>query len=124
MLYRKIPDSGIYHSSLGKGKADRALQEFRSGVTDVLVSTKALNQGLDVPDASVGIICGLTSKSLTMVQRIGRLVRIDPKDPSKTGYVVVVYVKESQEEVWLKEALSNLSKAAVSWTDSLTDLTG
>lgn len=124
MLHREIPDSGIYHSSLGKGKADSALQAFRDGGTDVLVSTKALNQGLDVPDASVGIICGLTSKSLTMVQRIGRLVRIDPKDPSKTGYVVVVYVKESQEEVWLKEALSKLSKAAVSWTDSLTDLTG
>jgi superfamily II DNA or RNA helicase len=37
------------------------------------VQLQALNQGFDIPNANIGIICGLTSKALSMVQRIGRL---------------------------------------------------
>ena len=81
----------------------------------MLCSTKALNQGLDIPDATIGIICGLTSKALTMIQRVGRLVRIDPKNPKKTGKVVIMYVVNSQEQKWLENALRNTPPQNVSW---------
>lgn len=115
-LHKSLQGSRMYHSDMAKSESSKSLEDFKKGVSDILVSTKALNQGLDIPDASIGIICGLTSKALTMVQRIGRLVRIDPNDPKKTGLVVVLYVKDSQEQVWLESALKHISSGNVTWT--------
>jgi superfamily II DNA or RNA helicase len=117
VLAAGIPGSGTYHSKINKKLREAALDDFRTGRITTLCSTKALNQGLDVPDASIGIICGLTSKALTMVQRVGRLVRIDPKDPNKTGRVVIVYVKGSQEEKWLRNSLRTLDSSNITWKD-------
>ena len=64
-----------------------------------------MNQGFDVPDANMGIICGITSKGLPMIQRVGRLIRFQE---DKTGEVIVLYIKDSQEEKWLKNAVKGL----------------
>ena len=116
-----IDGSVVYHSKKTKKVKDAALSDFRSGKSRVLCSTKALNQGLDIPNAQIGLICGLTSKALTMIQRVGRLVRIDPDNPDKVGSVVILYVKDSQEEKWLKNALSTTNPSSIVWT-SQTDL--
>ena len=118
LLHGSIDGSGVYHSKVPKKQKDAALDDFRTGRINVLCSTKALNQGLDIPDASVGVICGLTSKSLTMIQRVGRLVRRDPADPDKTGSVVIVYVKDSQEEKWLHNSLKDIDASNVVWIDA------
>ena len=95
-----------YHSNKTKKQRENALEAFKSGDKNVLCSTKALNQGLDVPNANMGVICGLTSKSLSMIQRVGRLIRFQE---GKVGDIYILYVKESQEEKWLKSAVKNLS---------------
>ena len=100
-----IPLAQAYHSKRTKKQKDSALDNFREGKINVLCSTKALNQGFDVPDANMGIICGITSKSLSMIQRVGRLIRFQ-KD--KTGEVIILYIKDSQEEKWIKSAVKNL----------------
>ena len=82
----------------------------------MLCSTKALNQGFDVHDANLGIICGLDSKALQMIQRVGRLLRLSDKD--KVGEVVVLYVKDSQEQKWLENAIKNLSN--INWIDDIS----
>ena len=120
-LADSIDGSVVYHSKKTKKVKDAALEDFKSGKSRVLCSTKALNQGLDIPNAQIGLICGLTSKALTMIQRVGRLVRIDPDNPDKVGSVVILYVKDSQEEKWLKNALSTIDPSTIVWT-SQTDL--
>ena len=104
------PVSAVYHSGKTKKQKEKALENFKSGDTNVLCSTKALNQGFDVADADYGIICGLTSKSLSMIQRVGRLLRF--KD-GKTSKIVIFYVPNSQEEKWLKSAVKSLDN--VEW---------
>ena len=106
-----------YHSKRTKKQKDLALLSFRTNKVKVLCSTKALNQGFDVPDADMGIICGLTSKSLTMIQRVGRLLRFQE---DKTGTIVVLYIKDTQEEKWLKSSVKGLTN--VNWIDNLTDI--
>jgi len=118
LLAEGIDGSVVYHSARKAKEKREALQKFKDGRAYVLCSTKALNQGLDVPDAGIGLICGLTSKALTMIQRVGRLVRIDPENPEKSGKVVVVYVKDSQEEKWLRSALKNIDRSNISWKDA------
>jgi superfamily II DNA or RNA helicase len=101
-----IPLAQAYHSKKTKKQRKRALEHFKSGMINVLCSTKALNQGFDVPDANMGIVCGLTSKSLPMIQRVGRLIRFQE---DKTGEIIILYIKDSQEEKWLKNAVKNLN---------------
>ena len=99
------PLSTVYHSGKTKKQKKQALEGFKDGTTPVLCSTKALNQGFDVPDAGIGVVCGLTSKSLSMIQRVGRLIRFQE---DKIGQIYILYVKDSQEEKWLKNSVYNL----------------
>jgi len=99
-----------YHSGKTRKQRGLILDAFKNDTIKVLCSTKALNQGLDVPDANMGIICGITSKSLPMIQRVGRLVRFQE---GKTGEIIILYVKDSQEEKWLKNSTKNLDN--VNW---------
>ena len=104
------PLSVTYHSKKTKKQRDKALEDFKTGKATVLCSTKALNQGLDIPDANMGVICGLTSKSLSMIQRVGRLIRFQE---GKVGEIYIFYVENSQEEKWLKTAVKSLNN--VNW---------
>lgn len=100
----------VYHSGLSKGRREKVLQRFESKSERILCSTKALNQGFNVPDASIGIIAGLDSKSLPLIQRVGRLLRLN-KD--KIGKIYILYVEGSQEEKWVKKATKPLTN--VTW---------
>ncbi|MBN8525842.1 MAG: ATP-dependent helicase, partial [Planctomycetes bacterium] len=61
------------------------LDAFRGGSWPVLVTSKVLNEGVDVPEASVGIIVSGSGSVREHVQRLGRILR--PKD----GKVAVLY---------------------------------
>ena len=104
-------DALVYHSGLTKKQREGALEEFGRRSNAVLCSTKALNQGFDVPDASIGIIAGLNSKALPMIQRVGRLLRLSTH--GKVGKIYILYIKDSQEEKWLKNAVKTLNN--VTW---------
>lgn len=100
-----------YHSGHTKKQREGILDEFRGGGNKILCSTQALNQGFDVPDAGVGVITGLVSKSLPMIQRVGRLLRLST--PGKVGKIYILYIKDSQEEKWLRAAVKSLNN--VTW---------
>ena len=51
------------------------LEFFRSGKYPVLISSKVLNEGVDVPEASVGIIVSGSGSIREHVQRLGRILR-------------------------------------------------
>jgi len=104
------PLAEVYHSKKTLKQRREALRRFKEGEVNVLCSTKALNQGFDIPNANVGIICGLTSKALSMIQRIGRLIRFEE---GKIGKIYILYIKNSQEEKWLTNSVRDLS--GVKW---------
>ena len=58
-------------------KIDRRqfLENFRSGKLRCLVTSKVLNEGVDVPDASVGVVVSGTGSVREHVQRLGRILR-------------------------------------------------
>jgi superfamily II DNA or RNA helicase len=118
-MHKELNETGCnaarFHSALGKKEKDKALKDFRENEVRILCSTKALNQGFDVPDAQLGIICGLDSKALAMIQRVGRLLRLSP---DKVGEVVILYVKDSQEEKWLRSSIESLSN--IVWCDDIS----
>ncbi len=64
------------------------LQEFSSGGYSALVTSKVLNEGVDVPDASVAVVLSGSGSVREHVQRLGRILR--PKgDKQAVLYEVV-----------------------------------
>jgi superfamily II DNA or RNA helicase len=60
---------------IGRREREEALERFRRGEIRTLVSARVLNEGLDVPDADVGVIVGGALGEREHVQRVGRLLR-------------------------------------------------
>ena len=71
-------------------RAERAaaLEQFRSGDTPVLVATSILDEGVDVPDASVGIVVSGTGQARQFVQRLGRIIRPAPGKEARLYEIV------------------------------------
>jgi superfamily II DNA or RNA helicase len=70
------------------------MAKFGSGKYKVIVTSQVLDEGVDVPDASVGLVLGGTGSKREYVQRLGRLLR---KKEGKTARLVEIISKETVE---------------------------
>jgi superfamily II DNA or RNA helicase len=61
------------------------LDRFRSGVYRAVVTSKVLDEGIDVPEADVGVILSGTGSGRAFIQRLGRILR------KKEGKEAVLY---------------------------------
>jgi superfamily II DNA or RNA helicase len=85
---------------IGAKERDEVLARFRSGEIRALVSSRVLNEGLDVPDAEVGIVLGGRLGDREHVQRVGRVLR--PAD-GKRALVYELVVQETTEvRAWVR----------------------
>jgi superfamily II DNA or RNA helicase len=79
---------------IGRKERERALSLFREGKLCALVSAQVLNEGLDVPDAEVGIVVAGSKGEREHVQRVGRVLR--PR-PGKRALVYELVVRATGE---------------------------
>ncbi len=72
-------------------KAERMeiLKKFREGRYMAIVSSQVLDEGIDVPDASVGVIISGTGSSREFIQRLGRILRPAPGKEKAVLYELV-----------------------------------
>ena len=60
---------------IGRKERDEVLALLRDGRVCAVVSSRVLNEGIDLPDARVGIVVGGSHGAREHVQRVGRLLR-------------------------------------------------
>jgi len=100
-LYKLLKDKypgrvGRYHSEMGDQANKNALERFRTGEIRILIACKAIDEGVDVPDASVGIILSGTATRRQRLQRLGRILRINEgKDRASLYYL---HIEETSED--------------------------
>jgi superfamily II DNA or RNA helicase len=70
------------------------LEKFREGTYSTIVTSQVLDEGVDVPDASVGYILSGTGSTRAYIQRLGRLLR---KVEGKRARLVEIVSKETME---------------------------
>jgi len=84
----------ITHKS-NKDERKDVLKGFRDGRYRAIVTSKVLDEGVDVPDAELGIIVSGTGSSREFIQRLGRLLR--PKHDNREAKLVEIVSSETRE---------------------------
>ena len=84
----------ITHHSKAKERKSY-LDQFRDGSLNILVTSKVLNEGIDVPEASVGIIVSGSGSVREHVQRLGRILRPSSNKQAKLYELISAGTSES-----------------------------
>jgi superfamily II DNA or RNA helicase len=106
--------AGIYHSRMSTRERALMLHAFRGGELDVLVTCRALDEGFNVPETTVGIIAAATATRRQRIQRLGRVLRPGPGKSCATVYTIVA---SGPEITRLKEEEQELEGVAeVKWS--------
>jgi len=88
----------VYHSSMKASEKAASVKNFKLGRCSVLLSAKALDEGLDVPDCDVGIIVAGTSTKRQTIQRVGRILR----KGKQTAKLYQIYAKNTKDSDWVR----------------------
>jgi superfamily II DNA or RNA helicase len=83
----------ITHTTL-KDERRQILDSFHDGVYRVIVTSKVLDEGVDVPDASQAIILSGTGSSREFIQRLGRVLR---KRAGKRARLTEIVTRDTTE---------------------------
>jgi superfamily II DNA or RNA helicase len=104
---------GIYHSEISGPRRRENLRQFRKGITRIIVACRALDEGVDIPDANVAIVVASTSSLRQRVQRLGRVIR---KHPEKDFASIYTFYSTPKEATGLIEEMNRLhSIAKTTW---------
>ncbi|RLG99987.1 hypothetical protein DRO19_00800 [Candidatus Bathyarchaeota archaeon] len=113
ILKRFLAKHGIsaltYHSKMPKQKRALNLKRWGSGKVKVLLSVRALDEGIDVPDASVGVFHASGRTKRQIVQRLGRILR--PKPDGSPAKIYVVWAERTIERQVLEEVVRAVRRA-------------
>ncbi|MCB0076611.1 MAG: DEAD/DEAH box helicase family protein [Anaerolineales bacterium] len=75
----------------------RILKLFREGRYHTVVTSRVLNEGVDVPNARIGIMLSGTGSRREFIQRLGRLLRRGD-DPNKRAILYELVAEDTTEE--------------------------
>ncbi len=92
----KVLGAPVVTGETEKKVRDRNFQLFREGLERVLVLTTVGDEGVDIPDANVGIIVAGTGSKRQFIQRLGRLLR--PKE-GKQAVLYEIVARGTPEEL-------------------------
>lgn len=104
----------IYHSEIETEEKNLMLNSFKEIPSSIMICCKALEEGLNVPDANLAISVGGNTTERQMRQRIGRILRFLL---GKQAVLVELYFANTREEGWLhkRQQFLKISEENVLW---------
>jgi superfamily II DNA or RNA helicase len=102
-----------YHSQMGTAIRRDNLRNFREGLIDVLVACRALDEGVDIPDAQCAVIASASASRRQRIQRLGRVLRTSKHKQIATVYTIYATDLEKQRLITEQEQLGDV--AGVRW---------
>lgn len=106
----------IYHSRIGPQMRRDNLRLYRQAIFEVLVTCRALDEGVNVPETTVAIVAASTSSLRQRIQRLGRVLR--PAQGKKRAKIYTVYMTRVEEERLLREVDGLVDTQNVVWMRS------
>jgi superfamily II DNA or RNA helicase len=109
----------ITHQTPVKERHD-LMQRFRTGEYPVMVTSRVLNEGVDVPEASIAIVLSGTGSRREYVQRLGRILR--RREGKRAVLYEVVAEATSEERVSHRRRQGTPSTAEQRYDEHAPDL--
>ena len=106
----------IYHSKIAPEMRRDNLRLYRQAVFEVLVTCRALDEGVNVPETTVAIVSSSTSSVRQRIQRLGRVLR--PAPGKQRARIYTVYMTKPEEERLLREVEYLSDAKSVTWMRS------
>ena len=103
----------LYHSRIDAVLRRDNLRLYRMGVFDTLVTCRALDEGVNVPETNVAIIAASTASARQRIQRLGRVLR--PAIGKERAKVYTIYNTKAEENRLLQESRSLIGTGEISW---------
>ena len=94
----------VYTGKTSKKRSKTILEDFTSGKIKTIHSCAKLNEGIDIPDISVGIILGTDSSEIKARQRRGRAIR---RFGNKQAEIFYLIINNTVELTWFKNSHQN-----------------
>jgi len=85
----------VVNKDVSQPERERIFQELRRKSVKVILSPKALDEGVDISELSTGVFSGTSRRRLQIIQRMGRVLRIAP---GKEFPLIVMIAAEGTEE--------------------------
>ena len=99
---------GADDKGLSQKKQIEILRQFKEGENiNVLVSTNVGEEGLDIAECDLVVFYDVVASEIRLIQRKGRTAR------HRKGRVVILYCKETHDDIYLRIALHKLKKMNV-----------
>jgi superfamily II DNA or RNA helicase len=116
VLQKRNHSVSLYHSRIAPEVRRDNLRLFRRGVYDVLISCRALDEGMNVPETTVAVIASSTASQRQRIQRLGRVLR--PAKGKHKAIIYTLYATEQEHRRLSSEAALLEGVAQVTWSVS------
>ena len=109
----------IYHSRMTRYARERNLQAFHENRARVLVSCRCLDEGIDVPNANIGIVLSGSAVERQHIQRLGRLLRRAPGKAAACLYHISI--REAAEDLAFLPVLTSCERFSLRYLPAEDD---
>ncbi|MFA5401122.1 MAG: DEAD/DEAH box helicase [Dehalococcoidia bacterium] len=116
LLIERHYSAALYHSRMNPVIRRDNLRLYRRGLFDVLVTCRALDEGMNVPETTVAIVSSSTASFRQRVQRLGRVLR--PALGKEKATIYTIYTTKVEEERLRNEELNISEAASIQWKRS------
>lgn len=106
----------LYHSGLRSELRRDNLRLYKAGVFNVLVTCRALDEGVNIPETSVAVIVSSTASARQRIQRLGRALR--PAANKERASIYTIYLTKSEEDRLIEEARGLVGAGDITWMRS------
>ena len=98
----KLVPAAALTADTSKSEEERIIRKFKACLIQVLVIIRKAEEGVDIGDASVAIIVGGSKQEREFIQRVGRVLRLDPQK-TKVAWVYEIISENTVEESMAKK---------------------
>lgn len=93
-LRKLFPDAvktEMVSGMLSKDERERIKRDFKRGKIDVILASTVYDQGVDIKELDALVLCSGGKSTARALQRIGRVIRIDPENGKEDALIVETY---------------------------------
>lgn len=116
ILQQRNHAASLYHSGISSVLRRDNLRLYKKGIYNILVTCKALDEGMNVPETTVAVVASSTASTRQRIQRLGRVLR--PSMNKTKATIFTLYVSEQERKRLIEEYKHFEKDVSIIWLKS------